>query len=271
MVIIKRKSVQQIIVQSILYLCFVVFTLSSCGGSGGGSKPPEIPKGTAAGNAVDALIIDGTITAYSWARGEQGEKLGQTVTDEDGGYFLELQTEDTPLLLVLEGGWYTEESSGERVSLLDGQRLYAVTYYEKGDTISIMLTPMTTLAYGLTQHYIKEDGENVQNAITKANSGISALFNFDILTVCPANITDGANSSPVLTDELMAGFYCAAFSSWTEQLSLNNNLDAHSYYNSIYLSQVMYNDIVYDGQLDGVGWSSSGMTDWMAYHPGCKL
>jgi len=254
----KQKQIQQC--SRLLLLLTLIFLFNACGGSGGGSLPPEIPKGIAAGNAVDALIVDGTLTAYSWAGGVQGEKLGQTVTDETGGYSLELQTEDTPILLVLEGGWYKEESSGVRVSLRDGQQLYAVTYYEKGDAVNIMVTPMTSLAYGLTQYYINEKGENVQNAITKANSGISALFNFDILTICPANITDGTNSSPIVTDELMAGFYCAAFSSWTEQLSTANGLDVHSFYNSIYLSQTMYNDIVYDGQLNGVGWSSSGLT-----------
>ena len=252
--VIKKNTMNCLLVLSLILFCV---SFVACNSGGGGNDIPEpTPTGGVDGNAVDALVINGTITIFEWASGAKGARLAQTTTDENGYYSVAVQAESQPVLIQLEGGYYIEESSGTKVDLKDGQQLFCVTSFAMGSELSVMVTPWTTVAYGLTQYYIS-DGENVENAITLGNAAISTLVDVLITKVCPQNITEDIVSD-ILSDELQYGFFCAAISEWTKNISIENGHDGtklHSYWNSIYMSQLMYRDIAIDGQLNGRGWS----------------
>lgn len=244
------KSLYQLIV-----ITFLIAFAAACGGGGGGSDdnslPPPPPVTTIDGNAVDALIVDGTVTAYSFNDGKKGDKIGEAKTDSRGFYKIDIQTsESKPVLLEIVGGSYTEEVSGVNVPLKDTHKLRAVTYFEAGKSIKVMITPFTNLAVTLFEKNLA-NGENVTNAIAAANSAVSGLLGLDILSTYPANITDPVNQSATLTNSLLYGFYAAAISQVTYDISLENNRAPHTLYTSIEFAHILNEDVKYDGLLDG--------------------
>ena len=234
-------------------LLLVCLVLAACGGGGGGGDiPAERPTHIADGYGVDAVICNGTVIAYSWSGGAKGTQLGQGTTDEYGYYNLKIKAPNQPVLLEIQGGYYTEEASDRRVTLQAGQKLYAVTYYS-GEDLTIMITPWTTIAAGLAEYYVNVQNINAENAITAATSAITGIVGVNVLETYPINITDQANSTGNLTDGHLYGFFSASISSWTAQISEYNGLNPHTVYNSISLAQLMYADIQLDGALNGYG------------------
>lgn len=256
--VVKKNTLNFFLV--LIFVCCVSFV--ACDNGDKNDIPERTPSGGVDGNAVDALIINGTITVFEWENGTKGAQLAQATTDENGYYSVAVQAETQPVLIQLEGGYYIEEASGVKVDLKDGQKLFCVTPFEMGSELSVMVTPWTTIAYGLTQYYYLTEGENVANAITLGTAAISTLVDVLIAKVCPQNITEDVVSS-FLSDELQYGFFCAAISEWTKNISIENGHGGsriHSYWNSIYMNQLMYRDIAVDGQLNGRGWSMDKST-----------
>jgi len=237
---------------NLLLLTFGLFVLAGCGGGGGDSLPSSRPASTVSGNAVDALIVGAEIKIFNFAGGIKAELLGSTITDSSGFYTLELVSPDSPVLIELNGGSYIEESSGASVQLNNNETLRAVTFYESGKKLNVMVTPWTNLAAGLAQYKI-ENGRNVNNAITEASTAISNLLGLDILTTKPLNVTDIKNATFALTDNLLYGFIGAGLSQYMKDVSEQNFTAPHSIYSSVYFSQVAYSDIRYDGLLNGIG------------------
>ena len=235
-----------------ILLAFVLlFSLYSCGG-GSDALPPERPAGVVDGHAVDAVISGGIVSVYAFDGGEKGKLIGSAVTDQEGYYSLDLRAPSQPILVEITGGSYVEEASSVSVSLVAGQVLRAVTHYESGQPVNVMVTPLTNLAAGLAEYKVK-GGTSVENAITEASTAISTIFGLDILSTYPRNITDVSNATVMITDEYLYGFWTAAISSWTAWASEQNGTAAHSVWSSIELAQIMYNDIRSDGYLDGQG------------------
>ena len=236
----------------VVFYCVLTVVIAACGSSDEDSAlPPLPPTSTIDGNAVDALIVNGNVLVYSFKDGVKGDLLGQTETDERGYYSIALQSSTSqPILLELIGGSYVEEASGVSVVLSDSNMLRALSYFESGSSIRIMITPWTNLAVALFPHYF-ENGESAANAISNANSTVSGLLNLNILSTYPANITDATNASAILTDELLYGFYAAAISQLTSEISIENNRQPHTLYNSIAFAEIIFEDASYDGRLIG--------------------
>jgi hypothetical protein len=237
--------------------------LTACSSGGGdASLPSERPAGALTGHAVDAVVVGGTVTVYGFLGGQRGDALSTGATDQEGRYSVTIRAEDQPVLIELAGGSYVEEASGKSITLRDGQVLRAVTFYRSGTPLTTMVTPWTNLAAGLVAYKVRQ-GLSVENAVTEASTAISSLGGVDILRTYPRNITDPANATTSLTDEHLYGFLTAAISSWTAWASEQNGQPPHEIWSSIALAQVMYQDIVADGMLDGRGFNKSetGLTD----------
>lgn len=241
------------------FLLLLPLLVSGCGGSGGGSDtPPERPTSAVSGRAVDALIRNGTVTVYSWRGGSRGAELGSGRTDDEGHYEIEIQAEDQPILVQIEGGTYTEEASGQDVSLRDGEQLLAVTNYTSGEPIDVMLTPYTTLQTALAEYNVAQ-GVETNNAIAQATSTIAGITGIDILGTVPIDITDPSHQdTTTLTDEIYYGFLTAGLSAWTRSINEAAGREGHSAYTSIQLALIMYRDLKLDGVLNGRGLSASG-------------
>lgn len=239
---------------------FPLLLLLACsgGGNGNGSNssdglPPSIPTGSASGAAVDGLIRDGTVTAYSFSGGIKGASLGQTATNANtGAYRLSLQVESQPILLEVTGGYYIEEASGVRVSLQTGQYMNALVNYNTGATITVAITPWTHVASGLAQYQIA-NGVDINTAITNANNRITQLLGVNILNVIPADVTDVTAASATLSPELQYGFMSAAISQWTYKHAPAGQGHAINAYTSISFIQKMFADVLAEGLLDGNG------------------
>src|SRR3569833_1964209 len=133
--------------------------LVACGG-GSGDLPPVRPSSVVYGNAVDAEIQNGQVTMYAFGRSGKGERLGGGVTDARGFYSLELRAPSQPVLIEVSGGRYTEEASGVAVDVGEGQVLRAVAHYVSGQPLSLMVTPLTQLAAGLTRSDLRDDARS---------------------------------------------------------------------------------------------------------------
>jgi Bacterial Ig domain len=233
--------------------------LSACSGSGENASPQPIPTASVSGAAVDGLVFNGTVSAYDFSTGSKGALLGQATTNINTGlYSMTIQTESRPLLLELTGGYYYEEMDPTRQVQLDpSDKLLALVNFTTGQAIVTSVTNYTTLAAGLAQYRIA-NGTAVATAINDANSRISALIGTNVTTTTPREITDPENASAALTPALQYGFLAGGISMWAYNNPPSLALRLTKPYVSIKFIQLMYQDVVADGLLDGVGKDGSG-------------
>lgn len=255
------------------YIVLLIMALAACGG--GDELPPEKPatqssaSGAGAetllatvsegvsGLAVDGPVANGLISIYSYIGGEKGEMLGSTTTDSTGAYALTFRAATQPLLIELSSGSYVEDASGVAVNIDDGQVLRSLVLYNEGDAISSMVTPLTHMIAALAEFKIA-NGDTVNDAISQAHATFFDAFNFDATTTVSHNINDASAASSVVSNSHRYGFILAGISSWTQWVSEQNNAAMHTTYNSMRLSQVIYNDLLADGVLDGRGINKAG-------------
>ncbi len=245
--------------------------LTGCGGSGnsgGGSDlPPTRPAGSFSGVAHDAPLRNAQIKIYDWSTGKKGALLGQTETDGDGNYALELVSEDKPIMIVAgDSGAYTEEASGKSIGLSAGQNISAITNYQSGETLTLQVTPFTNLARCYAEYLVAE-GESVPDALNLANSKIASIAGVEIIQTKPIDVTDINSANIELTPGLKYGFLTAGISTSMADVSGANGLDPHSetFLTSMQWSRVACNDIKADGMLNGNGYIDSTTIGSLAF------
>ena len=234
-----------------LCLAVIAWVLVACGGGSGG-LPPARPTSTVSGNAVAAEIQNGQVAVYALDHNGKGALLGSAVTDAQGYYSLSLQVPSQPVLVEVIGGHYVEEASGVGIDIGDGQVLRAVTRYQSGQPLSVMVTPLTQIAAGLAEYRIAQ-GTDPSTAVDTALNDVDQLFGVNVTSILPHNISDPNDATTQLTAPYTYGFLLAAISSFTLQVNQKNGALAHTPYTSMDLGQIMYNDILSDGVLDGRG------------------
>lgn len=237
--------------QGFLFLVFIVFVLIGTGCGGGTNQGKDAPNigGSVSGYGIDGIIINGDVTIYSY-NGSRGDLLAQSKTDAKGQFSATIGNYSGPILIDVRNGYYVEEASGYRVDLNVGDYLSAVTFYSAGGSLSnVMVTPMTTLAASLAGYY-QGAGDNVSNAINKANTAMSSLILLDILNTYPADLTDEKNKPGSLTNSARYGVVLAALSQMSADISAQNGTQPHRVYNSMALTKALANDIS-DGKLNG--------------------
>ncbi len=238
------------------FLLVAASFLAGCSPDDSLKLPGERPSGIIQGNVVDGILVGSRVNIYGFENGTRGVLLGTAITDEQGGYAIELQAPDQPLLIEISGGTYLEDADDSAVTLADGQVLRALTKYKSGEPLDAMVTPLTHLAVGLAEYRIN-NGSSVDQAILEASADINNFFAIDTGTTSPIAITDENNVLSELSNEALYGFYLAGLSSWTSWASVKNNAP-HSIYSSIALTQILYNDVRSDGIFNGVGYNREG-------------
>ncbi len=209
----------------------------------------ENPRGTVTGVAYDGIIVNGKVTIYAFD-GNQGATLAEGMTNAAGAYSIDLRVASQPVMIEITGGSYQEEASGHVVPLQEGQRLLALALYTPDIPLTVHATYWTTLAAGLAQYKVKT-GATATQAIEDANKEISDLLGLPILTTVPLEPTVPLNRRDNLTPELEYGYFAAAVSKWTALASDFNKRPVHTIYSSIAFSQLAFEDIRYDGVLNG--------------------
>ena len=235
------------------YLLALAFTTSLIGcGVDTTELPPERPVGYVSGYAIDSAINNATVSIYSFANGVRGAPLGVGSTNSVGAFSVKIQAESQLVMVEITGGSYVEEASGVEVLLTDGQKLRSLVQYESGRLVNTNVTPLTHMATALAEYKVA-NGENPAQAMGEAFDVVDQFFALNIRGETSINITND-RPTPVssLSDDVLYGFYMAGLSNWTRWISQQNNRSPHTIYSSISLAQIMYDDIRFDGLLDGV-------------------
>lgn len=233
-----------------------IIGLAACGGGSDNETQRDIaptrPSAQVSGTGFDGLIIEGDVSVSDFSNAISGGLLGTAKTDGVGKYEASIQSPNTAIRVALQNGFYIEEASGTEIPLdaNKSHKLYAVDYYTSGSSVEVSATFFTTLATGLTEYLVQDQGLSTVVAIERAYAEIDAWAGFDTRRTTPLAVNDAANASPLLTNALKAGFVAAGISQLTRTVG---NGDPHTTFSSIGFIQVAYEDIKADGILDGIG------------------
>ncbi|WP_255199226.1 Ig-like domain-containing protein [Vibrio sp. JPW-9-11-11] len=233
-------------------LIIVSLLLTACGGGGeeGDSTPQARKTGTISGNVFDAPVYGATVNVWEYDDGKLGRKLASTTTDSIGNYKLEFEAASRPLLIRAEGGGYTDPLTKETVSVSNGNmlKLDSVINYSEGATHSLMITPLTNIAAGLTKYQISQ-GVAGSTAISSSLESVNSMYGFNVNETLPIDITKGGQSG-YATPGHQYGALLTAYSSLSyDMIKMHGNSD--NIYTSMHLADIQYRDVAADGLLNG--------------------
>ena len=273
--ILRRIALRTLLLNKLLLLAVLV----SCSEESSRAQPqpsttsPRISANPIVGTAALGLVSNARVDAYLIATENQAQqhkecstdsknKIGSGTTDNNGYFNLTLNLDSGYVLFVLSGGSYTEEATNQQVYLTDNQKLYAVHHYHVGETkeqTDIVISPWSHLMAGMFCYMTGSSARSPANspAISMINTSafITNWLGFDPRYVNYKDPTDTKNNRADLTfDEgVKLGFLNSAISELTKEWSATDEVTTHATINSIYLAQLMYEDINNDGSLDGRG------------------
>lgn len=213
------------------------------------------------GHATDGLIRNGNVRIYTFDDGVKGGIIGTGVTDQYGLFDATITSDEAHYVLAcVESGTYVEEASGAIISVENGNKLCAATYFDPSKTFSVVVNPFSHYAYGLSEYYLSQ-GKSVSTAITEANTAISGIFGFDILQTVPRDVSSSDSYGMAYDDRMKLGYATAAISQWALDAAVTAGLKKHtSNYSSLAFHQTIYNDLKTDGIQDGRGLAPNGLT-----------
>jgi hypothetical protein len=194
-------------------LLVLSYMMTACGGGGGGGSTSTAAQtaSSVSGVASKGPIANGIVTAYALnADGSRGAQLGTATTQSDGSYSVDLGTYKGNVLIVVTGGTYTDEATGESKS---NPGLSAALTNVSGEA-SIAVTPMTDIA-------VKCAGALTTYNIEKANSLVSCMIGTNIINIMPANVSTTGNASTATGDQIEYGLMLAVISKLSDMWSLS--------------------------------------------------
>ncbi len=230
---------------------FIVVAIFSCGGSGESTNPPPERSATNITGTV-GFMSGANIRAYSVnTMGMPDSALGQSVVSNDQWqYQLPLRTTDQIILLTASGGNYFEQASHQSVALRENEHLLTfVNYHNTASTMVVSISPLTHLIAGCTRHTVQQVRMDLLAALMHCEQIIETLYSINPLQSPLVNI----HRSTATPAQIYHRLLLAGLSQLTAQISQDNNVLPHSIYSSLRLTQLMYNDFVADGQLNGQG------------------
>jgi len=181
---------------------------------------------------------------------QRGELLATAPTDDFGSFSVSLPAYSGHILLVANGGTYSEEAVGT-ATRLDGFELTAIVPdYQALSTVSgILLTPVSHWAAGLTAHYVKDERQSFASAYNEAWQHLNVHFgSFDWRQIAPSDLTDGG----VAYDKAgKAGLLLSALSMQARSIAERAGQTPGSAVTAISLTKALYDDISFDGYFDG--------------------
>lgn len=243
---------------------FGALVLAGCGGGGGdggtvqddGRNLPEArPTAAVSGVAFDGLIIDGDVRVYDFTGASRGVLLGTGKTNGQGLYSVQLSTSDKPVLVEIDGGYYIEEDTGVQVQVdkTKGRKMVAVEYYESGKPVQLAATFFSSVATGLVECMVKDQGLSTEVAIERAYAQVDDWAGFDTRRTIPVDVSASANSTPYLTDAHRYGFVAAGISALSRQVGAATGDGVHDVFTSISFIQMSQDDARTGCKLDGTG------------------
>ena len=181
---------------SMLVAVLGLLAMAACGGvkveatsaeDGGGTAPAvSTAKVTLAGQAVKGPLHAATVTLYTLnSDGTLGASLATTTTD-DTGHWTTQGNFAGPVAIVVTGGSYTDEATGNPVDNKPEDQL--ITWLDQvKDAMSIASTPLTTIA---VQRANKHASQGLATAIANANKEVADLFKLSGIDITQSEVDD---------------------------------------------------------------------------------
>lgn len=211
--------------------------LSACGGSSGGSSGGNSSSSTVTGTASKGIIVGGLVSAYLFDSSGVPETtaIATAVTDSAGEYSLTIPSEHEgkPVFIVVDdndgaasmkcdiaggcdndGDGTVDVEFGASLDLAAGDLSLSAVLPESTETVSVNVTPLTTVAATLAQSVI-ESGTvsefNIQEAVNNANSQVADRFGLtqDITKIPVVDLTDPEAVAAQLGDDAEVVQYAA--------------------------------------------------------------
>lgn len=200
-----------------------------------------------------SFVKGGTVTIYSVDDiGAVGDLTSTGAIDSAGNFSQSLKEETGIYLIEVRNGSYTEASSGRNVTLGDGDVLTTLFKYTEGATVPVNVNLFTHVAAGVARFNATQD-QSIEAAMDAARASVTAYFGFDPYTQGSVDVTNTENEFTTLNLNTIHGLTIAAVSQFAEEVSIEAGDNAHERYHSVSFAQVMYNDAVSDGVLNGAG------------------
>ncbi len=164
----------------------VALALTSCGGLFGSGTQ-------LAGVATKGPIDAGTITVYSLnSDGSRGSVLATATTGTDGAFSVDIGSYTGAVAVVVSGGSYVDEATGETVVLEAGEELETLLA-EAAEGTSVGVTALTTIA---AARAAQDAAGGLETAIANANKDVADAFGLngvDIASVIPSDLSGDAS------------------------------------------------------------------------------
>lgn len=216
--------------------------LASCGTQQGGdsgvsSSAPEeaiqspVLTPTSVEGTVSKGIVKNAIVEVKKMNldGSAGEILGTGKTDENGNFRIALiKPPDGPVAFEIKGGEYTDEASGQLITLSKEKTdLSLATEIAAGQkSTGIAVTSLTTIAMQQVKTEMKKtENADLKTIIASANTKVAAQFGLaNIDKTIPADLTDNRLDDP-LKLETKYGAILSSISQAAQDLGKSSSLD----------------------------------------------
>lgn len=199
------------------------------------------------GRVLSKPLVNATVTIYDFTNMTKGAVLGTGNTNSTGNYDIAVRAMSGPVLVEATGGSYIEPTSNINVSLNTEQYFNAVVNFTHGSTMNVAVNPFTSFSTAKAI-YLNTLGVDDQTAINSANGIFNDMLGIDVLTTQPVDVTNAANYSYSLNDQLKYGYLIDGISQWTLDESTANSLPPHQVYNTAEFTRLGAMDIEDDGQ-----------------------
>ncbi len=244
---------------SLSVLIATVALLTACGVGSPGDLPPVREAGQVSGSLGLNFTTPATVSAYGWDGENKGVLLASTQSNESNAFEFTLRAKSQAVLLEVSDGTYLEPASGRQVRTEDGRPLRTVFWYESGAAQSVMLTPLSPLAAGLSEYRAKQ-GVDLKSAITQAYAATGELFQVDVAATAPIDTNSEEAVTDTLDEQHLYGFLLATLSAISAWGANEGGYEIHTTHNSYSLASLLGEDVRADGLLDGVGFGADRQT-----------
>jgi hypothetical protein len=192
------------------------------------------------GTAVKGLVVNANVSVHAYDNYSGKGKVLATSTTDGKGVFTVTVEYTGPVEIVITGGKYNDEATGNEVSM-GASELRNILFAE--GNMNVGVTALTTIAAG----YIDEHAENgLATAIANANSKVAEAFGLsgiDLSSVIPVDLSQPINGT-ASENQKKYGSVLAGLS----ELIRVNGLDPEMLLD---LVKAMTEDIK-DGEIDGM-------------------
>lgn len=186
--------------------------------------------------------------------GKPTKVLASAKTDNAGQFEIPINIRDRNQIVMVAayGGHYKELITNKTVRLKAKKpAVSAIIQISRNSETVVNLTFFTHATAALTQNLIKK-GKSAKNARQLAYSRMKNIVGFEFQKTVPATKFTTSEHNGLITPELAYGMYNAAISNLALDLSHIYEVPPHIKYTSAAFANIAYNDIYYDGLLNGV-------------------